>query len=257
MRYVAVIQARYDSSRLRGKVLTEIAGKTVLQHVIDGVRRSKNIDEIVVATSIEKSNLPIVALCAELGVRVYVGSEADVLDRYYQVCRLLNPQYIIRVTGDCPLFDGTLLDLAIESLLEFTDYLGMLSETFADGLDLEIIRAEALKKAWREAELKSQREHVTQYIIHHPELFVLQDFTSPIGNFGHQRWTLDEEEDLIVISSILNHFYDIGKPDFSYIDVLNYLNHHPEIAAVNKMYRRNEGLEISLQNDYIVSRTEE
>ena len=106
MNYIAMIQARMDSSRLKNKIFLTAAGKPMLQHVIERVQQSKLINEVVVLTSIEKSNLPILTLCASLGVRVYIGSENDVLDRYYQAARLLQPDYIVRITAGCPLFDG-------------------------------------------------------------------------------------------------------------------------------------------------------
>ena len=207
MKYVAMIQARVDSSRLRNKVLMKVVGKPILQHAIEHVQQSQRISEVIVVTSIEKSNLPILALCANLGVRVFAGAENDVLDRYYQAARLWKPDYVVRVTGDCPLFDGSLLDKAIDSLKPSADYLGMISETFADGLDIEIIKYDALHKSWKNAKLQSQREHVTQYILQNSDIFELQDFVSPIGNFGSERWTLDEKEDFLFISAIINGLY--------------------------------------------------
>ena len=133
-----------------------------------------------------------------------------------------------------------------------TDYLGMLSESFADGLDLEIITFAALKNAWKNATLKSEREHVTQYIIHHPEKFNLQDFVSPIGYFGDNRWTLDEEEDFIFIKTVLEYFLGNNK-DYGYMDIIHYLKENPNVSQINSMYRRNEGLENSLANDAVTS----
>lgn len=257
MKFLALIQARMDSSRLNNKVLLTAAGKPMLQHEIERIQRSLLTDEVVVVTSIEKSNLPIVRLCADLGIRVFVGSETDVLDRYYQAARLLKAEYIIRITGDCPLFDGKLLDKAIQSLKPSTDYLGMLSETFADGLDIEIMRFEALRKAWKEARLQSQREHVTQYIIHHPEMFTLQDFQSDIGYFGDKRWTLDEPEDYIFLKTVIEHFSEIGFTDFGYFDVLEFLRTNPDLARINSCFKRNEGLAKSMAEDHIVDLTEE
>ena len=169
MKYLVMIQARCGSSRLPNKVLKDIAGKTDLQWVIERVRRSRLIDEDMVVTSIDKNNLPLIRLCTELGVRVFVGSENDVLDRYYQAARLLQPEYVVRITADCPLFDWRYLDMAIEQLEDGTDYMAELTESFPDGLDIEIIRYPALKRMWKEAGLSSEREHVTMYIKNHPE----------------------------------------------------------------------------------------
>ena len=252
MKYLAMIQARVDSTRLKNKIFYEVAGKPMLQYVIEAVEKSSLIDEVIVVTSIEKSNLTILELCARLGIRVYVGSEADVLDRYYQAARLFKPDYVVRVTGDCPLFDGALLDQAILLMEPDTDYLGMMTETFADGLDLEIMSFNALQSAWLKANLQSEREHVTQYILHHPELFKLQDFVSPIGYFGNNRWTLDEAEDFILIKTILEHFINRNIDNYGYKDILEFIKQNPDIAKINAMYSRNEGLAKSLKNDVTV-----
>ena len=206
MKYLAMIQARCGSTRLPNKVMKDLCGKPVLQRMIERVQKSRMIDEVMVVTSIEKENLPIVKLCAELNIRVGIGSEEDVLDRYYQTAKLLKPEYVIRLTADCPCFDGELLDEALMQLMDDTDYMGMLSHSFADGLDIQIISYDALEKSWNEANHSFEREHVTQYAIRHPELFNLQDFKSPIGFFGDQRWTVDEPEDYEVVYHIFNYF---------------------------------------------------
>ena len=253
MKYLVMIQARCGSTRLPNKVLKDLCGKPALERMIDRVRRSKKVDEVMVVTSIEKNNLPILKLCSEIEVRVGIGSENDVLDRFYQTAKLLRPEYVIRLTADCPCFDAELLDLAIEGLDEDTDYCGMTSESFADGLDLEIMKFTALERAWREANHAFEREHVTQYIVRHPEIFKLQNFESPIGYFGNHRWTVDEPEDFELVSKIYEHFMGTDtKENFNYKDILSFLNDHPEIVAINKMYTRNEGLEKSIREDHIV-----
>lgn len=252
-----MIQARCGSSRLPNKVMKPLCGKPVLERVIERVQKSKLIDEVVVITSIDKQNLPILGLCAQLGVRVGVGSEQDVLDRYYQTAKLLMPEYVIRITADCPCFDSELLDMAIRQMNDSADYCGMMSETFADGLDLEIIRFSALQKAWREANHSFEREHVTQYIVRHPELFVLQDFKSPIGDFGQHRWTVDEPEDYELIRRIYEHFLvDKNQPDFGYRDILGFLEQNEQLMTLNQKFSRNEGLAKSIQEDTIVTNIE-
>ena len=145
MKYAAMIQARCGSSRLPGKVLKDLCGKPCLQRMIERVRKSRLLDEVMVVTSMEKKDLPVLKLCAETGVRVFAGSEEDVLDRYYQAARLLKPEYVIRLTADCPCFDWKLLDLALESLDEKTDVCRRTgsgnSEIFCFGAVLETGRA--------------------------------------------------------------------------------------------------------------------
>ena len=254
MKYLVMIQARCGSTRLPNKVLKDLCGKPALQRMIERVQRSKLVDEVMVVTSIEKNNLPILKLCSELGVRVGVGSEDDVLDRFYQSAKLLKPEYVIRLTADCPCFDAELLDQAISEMDENSDYMAMTSESFADGLDLEIMKYTALEKAWREAEHSFEREHVTQYIVRRPETFKLQNFESPIGYFGDHRWTVDEPEDFEVVLRIYEHFLATEKKDeFSYKDILGFMSEHPEIKEINKMFTRNEGLAKSIQEDRIVN----
>lgn len=253
MKYLVLIQARCGSTRLPNKVLKDLCGKPSLQRMIERVQRSKLIDEIVVVTSIEKNNLPILGLCSELGIRVGIGSEEDVLDRFYQTAKLLHPEYVVRLTADCPCFDAELLDLAIEGMNQDSDYCAMISESFADGLDLEIMKFSALEKAWRNAEHAFEREHVTQYIVRHPDIFKLQNFESPIGYFGNYRWTVDQIEDFEVVYNIYSHFLQtLLKDGFTYRDILEYLKENPEIAKINNMYARNEGLAKSIREDRIV-----
>ncbi len=253
MNYLVMIQARCSSTRLPNKVLMDLCGKTVLQRMIERVQRSKMADEVMVVTSIEKENLPIIKLCTEMGVRVGVGSEEDVLDRYYQTAKLLKPKYVIRLTADCPCFDSELLDEALRQMKEDTDYLGMISQTFADGLDIQIISFKALEKSWNEAIHSFEREHVTQYVIRRPNIFNIQDFVSPIGDFGNQRWTVDEPEDYEVVKHIFSHFInEVGTEYFGYKDIVEYMNMHPEVREMNKKYQRDEGLTKSMQEDRIV-----
>ena len=252
MKYLVLIQARCGSSRLPNKVLTKIAGKTDLQWVLERVRRSKKIDEVMVITSIEKNNLPLIKLCTELDTRVFVGSEDDVLDRYYQAARLLNPEYVIRITADCPLFDWNYLDLAIEQLKPETDYLAEMTESFPDGLDIEIMKFSVLQEAWQKAKMASEREHVTLYIRNHADEYQIQNFECPIRGIGNKRWTLDEPADLELIEKIYEHVRWGGKEDFVTADILQFLQENPQLENINSMIGRNEGLQKSLNEDYIV-----
>lgn len=250
-----MIQARCGSTRLPNKVLKDLCGRPQLQRVIERVQRAKRVDEVMVITSIDKANLPILRLCVDLGVRVGIGSEDDVLDRYYQTARLLKPDYVIRLTGDCPLADPELIDMAISQMNDDTDYCGNpTSATFADGLDVEIIKYSALERSWKEATHTFEREHVTQYIINHQNLFNYMDFISPIGDFGDQRWTVDEPEDFELVQRVYEHFINEEKMEnFGYKDILKYLKKHPEIESINKKFKRNEGLQKSIDEDRIVA----
>ncbi|MBR5420281.1 MAG: glycosyltransferase family protein [Lachnospiraceae bacterium] len=253
MKYLVMIQARCGSVRLPNKILKDLAGKPSLQRMIERVKKSRLADEVMVVTSIEKPNLQVLKLCAETDTRVFVGSEDDVLDRYYQGARLFKPEYVIRLTGDCPCFDAALLDEALSQMDSDTDYMGMLSQTFADGLDIQIIKYSALERSWHEAKHSFEREHVTQYVIRRPEMFKLQDFVSPIGYFGDQRWTVDEPEDFELVEKIFHHFVvECGNEYFGYRDILEYMKEHPELKEINAKYTRDEGLAKSIREDRIV-----
>lgn len=254
MKYLVIIQARCGSSRLPGKVLRDISGKTALERMLDRVSRSEKIDEIIVATTLNKEDVPIVNLVSSLGYRVFAGSSDDVLDRYYQAAKLVKPEYVIRLTADCPLFDWRILDKAVEELYPETDDLAMISETFPDGQDLEILRFSALEMMWRKAKLASEREHVTLYSKNHKEDFKIQDFVCDIGNLNSERWTLDEPEDLVMIRAVYEHF--LPRDDFSMKEVYEYLQAHQEIRNINKHLIRNEGLIKSLENDRVVGNIE-
>lgn len=254
MKFLAMIQARCGSSRLPSKVLKDLCGKTALERVIERVRRSKYVDEVMVVTTLNEEDIPIVQLVSQMGMRVFAGSAQDVLDRYYQAAKLIQPEYVIRITADCPVFDPAILDDAIEKLKPQTDYMAALSETLADGLDLEIMRFEVLKSAWKKASLASEREHVTLYIKNHKESFEVQDYISTLGNLHDERWTIDESEDYLFIKTIYKHFKEIGKEYFDSIDILEYLKGNPDVRKINQGFIRNEGLLISLENDRNVKR---
>lgn len=250
MKFLVIIQARCGATRLPDKVLKMIQDKTCLEHMLNRVSRSKNIDEIIVATTINKEDIKIVNLVTSLGYRVFVGSSGDVLDRYYQCAKLIKPEYVIRLTADCPLFDYRVLDEAISELKPDTDYLTELSETFPDGQDIEIIRFPVLKEAWEKANLASEREHVTLYIRNHKDNYKLQDFVCKIGNLHDERWTLDEPRDFEMISKVYNHF--LPNTDFSMKDIYEFLQLNQDIRLINNSIDRNEGLKKSLSNDFQV-----
>lgn len=248
---VVIIQARTGSTRLSNKVMHEIKGKTVLEHVISRMQKCKNVDEVIVATTVEKNDLAIVKLCAEKGVRVYCGSENDVLDRYYQAAKLFGADHIVRITADCPMHDYHIVERVIKEHLERkADYTSnTLEETFPDGLDTEVCRFKVLEKAWKEARLSSDREHVTQYI-RRCENILKHSIVSEI-NYKEERWTLDTPEDEKFIKEIFDRLYD-EEPFFCMEQVLEVEQNNPQLKKINQNIMRNEGLYKSLENDYYV-----
>jgi len=252
MSIIAIIQARTASTRLPGKVLKIIEGKTVLEHVINRVRAAKNIDDMVVATTVKKEDLEIVKLCASLGISVFCGSEDDVLDRYYQTAKLFKAGHIVRITSDCPLIDPQIIEEVIELYFQKkADYASnTMPETFPDGLDTEVFSYKTLKKAWKNAKLSSEREHVTPYIRKYPNIFKIVNLKCEY-NLNDKRWTLDEPEDFKFIKIIYKNLYSEDSL-FGMIKILDFLKKHPEIGELNKNIIRNEGYLKSLEKDKII-----
>ncbi len=246
---LAIIQARMGSTRLPGKVLIDLEGKPVIERVVDRVLMAKKVDKVVVATSIDQNNLPLVELCAKKKIQVFVGSEDDVLDRFYQAAKLFNPDHVVRITADCPLMDPAVIDLVIdEHLNNGHDYTSnTFSETYPDGEDVEVFKYSALEKAWSNATLTSEREHVTPYIRKHNDIFT-HGSVSYTQNLSQKRWTLDNQEDLEFISKVYKALYK-SNPLFGIDMILDYLKEHPELEMINNHIMRNEGYAKSLVND--------
>ena len=252
MQVLAIIQARSSSTRLPGKVLMKIEDKTMLEHVCDRVLASKLVDEVLVATTMNRLDLAIIKLCAEKGIRVYAGSENDVLDRFYQVAKIIKPANILRITADCPIVDPANIDKVIaEHLKSGADYTGNTvgKETYPDGQDSEIFTFEALKKSWKEAVLASEREHVTQYIKKNDTVFKIVGVESKVDLSEH-RWTVDGQEDLDFIREVNRELYP-KDPVFSMEEVLNLLKTKPQLSKINYHIERNAGLKKSVDNDEV------
>lgn len=246
MKFLAIIQARCGSTRLPNKVLKDICGQSQIVRVIERVKQSKYVDKVIVATSIDENNLPLIKECVDHNVQVFAGSENDVLDRFYQASKLFKPEYVIRITADCPLYDTPSLDKAIEQLKDY-DYISDMGNA-PDGMDIEVFKFEALKKAWENANLASEREHVTIYIKSHPEMFKLGVFNDN-SEYKDLRLTVDTQEDYELI---LNIYKELN--NFWLEDIVKVLKKKPELLQINNMYERNEGLIKSLKEDRIVEK---
>jgi len=231
-RIVAIIQARLGSTRLPGKVLAPIAGRSMLARVCRRVARAVLVDEVLVATTDHVRDDAVVDECRRLGVRVVRGSENDVLDRYYQAARAASADLIVRVTADCPLIDPGVIDRVVRAMLSRRgDYASnVLMRTFPRGLDTEVVTARALGRAWRDARESYERVHVMPYFYRHPEWFRLVSVTGS-HELGHWRWTVDSPEDLAFIREIYQRMN--GDDDFTWRDVRRLLENQTELADIN------------------------
>lgn len=250
---LAILQARLSSTRLPQKVLKPLLGRPMVLRQIERIQRSKKIDELVVATSDEASDDPLEMLFNENGVNCFRGSLDDVLDRYYQAAILWDPEYIVRLTADCPLTDPNVIDDVISFYMNGDyDYVSnSVPPTFPDGLDIEIFKFSCLKQAWQEAQLSSEREHATPYIYNNPQKFKLGNYENTT-DLSHLRWTVDEPEDFEFVEKIYKELYPFN-PEFVMRDILKLLNKQPELLEINNMFARNEGYQKSLDEDAIIN----
>lgn len=252
MRIIAITQARTGSTRLPNKIFKEINGESLFQIHIDRISKASKISEIIIATTINKSDNVIEEFAKKNGVKVFRGSENDVLDRFYKAVKNENVDYIVRLTSDCPLIDGTLIDHIVEkAILDKVDYCSnTLIESFPDGQDIEVFTFAALEKAWKEAQLLSEREHVTPYIKNNSSFYGKEKFAainvlSENKEYGDVRMTVDEEDDFKVISKLIQ----ILGVNAGWEDYVGEYVRNKEIYSLNSSIIRNEGYLKSLKKD--------
>ena len=237
MKIVAIVQARLGSTRLPGKALKDIHGRTMLARVVRRALRSALIDKLVVATTEKKADDAIVSECDSLGISCFRGSEDDVLDRYYQAARAFSADCIVRITSDCPLIDAEIIDRVVQAFSDNgPDYASnTIESTYPRGLDVEVFTFDALERAWRKALQDLQHVHVTPYIYQHPEQFRILSVTGD-ENWSCYRWTVDTREDLALIRAV---YEMIDRDDlFSWRDVLELFKREPNLAEINRHIRQ-------------------
>ena len=233
-RTIVLLQARMSSTRLPGKVLKDILGKPMLQWQVERIRRARLVDQVVVATSVEASDDPIVDLCAREKIACHRGDLADVLGRMYGAVEALGPSdHLVRLTGDCPLTDPAIVDACIAlHIANGADYTSNAhTRTYPDGLDVEVMTKSALARACREARQQYEREHVTPFIYRRPDIFTL-DALVYVRDLAHLRWTVDKPADFDFVARVFAELAP-GNPDFGWRDVLALVEARPEIAAIN------------------------
>jgi spore coat polysaccharide biosynthesis protein SpsF len=228
---VAIIQARMGSTRLPGKVMKRLLGKTVLQHVVQRVRACRRITSLVIATTTAGEDDVICDEAKRLDVLCVRGSRDDVLSRFCLAARAAKADAIVRVTSDCPLLDSAVLCHLVEEFLNHqVDYCSnTMARSYPRGLDAEVFTREALERADREANLAYEREHVTPYFYEHPESFRLRSVAAGRDLSAH-RWTLDTPDDWRLIERV---YEAIGTCDFGMQEVLDLLQREPQLANIN------------------------
>lgn len=233
---IVIIQARMGSTRLPGKVMKDLFGQTVLAHVIGRVKQANMVDDIVVATTEVGSDDIIVTEALKCGVKIFRGSEEDVLSRYYLAATENRADIVVRITSDCPLIDSKVID-SIVTFFKTSNYdivsnacSDLSQRTYPRGLDTEVFSYGALQEAYNNAKEKYQREHVTPYIYENTKhIFYYKNDV----DYSCHRWTLDTEEDWQLIKKLYEYLYH-GKHDFYLSDILSVIEQNPELFEINK-----------------------
>lgn len=247
---ICIVQARMSSKRLPGKTLIEIQGKTCIERVLERIGKSKKIDQTWVATSIDKTDDELSKFLKDRRFNVYRGALNDVLSRYTEIAKKIMPKYIVRITGDCPLIDSSIIDDVITKGLETNaDYVSnTIIRTYPDGLDVEFFKTECLFKAEAFSNNPVMREHVTPYLsgnlstIYECGNFIREQVKNN-KNYSHYRWTLDVPEDLKLMNIIFQELNDYC----SWQQVINLFKKNPQLRDINKHIQHNEGTKISIQ----------
>lgn len=250
MRTAVIIQARMGSSRLPGKVLMKVDGRELLSYMLERVAGAKSVSQVIVATTVDPKDDPIAAFCEKNGVRVFRGDENDVLDRYYQAALTVKPQVVVRLTSDCPLIDPKVIDLVVERHLsagdDYTANTAPPVGTYPDGMDVEVFSFQALERAWKEAKLPSEREHVTFFLWKTGRFKTSRvDLPQSLSSF---RLTVDYPQDLEVVTAVLKELH-ARNPLFTMAQVIDFLNAHPDIRERNSAIGWNQGWKPALEKD--------
>lgn len=233
---MGIVQARMGSERLPEKVMKSLEGKPMIEYVLNRLSRSHYLDQVVLATSVNEENDPLFEFVEQLGFPVFRGSEEDVMGRYIAAAKEYGADYVVRVTGDCPLIDPMIVDYVISyyKINDF-DFVKLdVPDTFIRGFDTEIcslkILEDAYEKAKREGDTK-YLEHVTYYLYTHPEEYRIGTVLGESLHRRPYRLCVDTKEDFRLLEEIYRHF---GRIDVEAKEVIAFLDEHPEIAMINR-----------------------
>lgn len=236
MKIVSTIEARMTSSRLPGKPLLKAAGRSMLGHLVDRLKAVPSIDEIVLATTVNAADQPLVDLAADLGISAFRGSEDDVMLRVIEAARSAGGEIVVEITGDCPVIDPEIIEQAILTFKAHTvDYVSNgVVRCYPDGMDVQVFALDTLARSAAMTDNPLDHEHVTLHIRNNPGLFSQIHMIAP----PEQTWpelglTLDEESDYQLLKHLIEYFQP-SNPLFSCLDAVRYLRANPELIALNK-----------------------
>jgi spore coat polysaccharide biosynthesis protein SpsF len=237
-RVVIVCQARTGSSRLPRKVLLPLAGAPLLIRFVERIQQSRLATQIVVATTTEASDDPLVLLCEERDIKVMRGHPTDLLDRHLAAALECKADVVVKIPSDCPLIDPEVIDRVIGEYLAHRDTVDYVSNlhppTYPDGNDVEVMSVQVLQRAWDQGRLPHEREHTTPWLWDaNPDIRTRNVVWETGQDFSmSHRWTIDYAEDYMFIKAIYDALYKT-RPHFTIADILEYIAAHPEVAATN------------------------
>lgn len=240
MKIIATIEARMTSSRLPGKHLLEANGKPMIEHLIHRLKKVSSLDEIVMATTVNDTDQPLVSLSEALGISCFRGSEDDVMSRVIGAAESVKGDLIVEISGDCPIIDPALIEQTIQVFLKNKcDYVNNAEfPTYPDGMNTQVFSLEALKRSYAMTDDPEDREHVTLHIRNHPEIFRPVFLVAPPNlHWSDLELTLDEKEDYELLKKIIEHFGD-NNPYFTCEETIQLLKEKTEWVQINKNVTR-------------------
>ncbi len=238
---VIIVQARSGSTRLPGKILKQIKGKSILLLQLERILEAKTPFVLVVATTTERIDDPIFEICKDNNINVFRGHPTDLLDRHYKAALELEAEAVVKIPSDCPLIDPAVIDKVLNFYIENQDKFDFVSNlhpaSFPDGNDVEVIPFHILEVAHQEAKKDFEREHTTPFIWDNPQRFRIGNVVMDGGldlSMSH-RFTIDYFEDYEFIKAVYDELYD-NKGVFSLFDILDLLERRPDIKKINEKY---------------------
>lgn len=240
MKVVATIEARMNSSRLPGKVLLKAKNKSMLEILFERLNKVKNIDDIILATTINKKDDVIEDFCKFKNINCFRGSENDVMGRVLEAAKKAKADYIVEITADCPIIDPNIIEQVVSIFLSNNaNYVSNANvRSYPDGMDVQVFPLDILEKSYKMVKTKLEREHVTLHIRRNPEIFSQINVIAPPDIFYPKLGlTLDEWDDYLLIKEIIDNLYE-DKKFFGCLDIIEFLNKNKSLYSINKNVKR-------------------
>lgn len=241
MKIVATIEARMTSSRLPGKVMMSVLGRPMLAHLTSRLKAVPSIDEIVLATTVNAADDVLVDFAEKDGIKVFRGSEEDVMSRVIAAAESVDADVVVEITGDCPIIDPDLVEQTIRVFCRNDRAVYCANSFFSSypgGMDTQVITLEALKKSFAMTDDSLDREHVSRHIVNNPQIFPHVYLIAPPSlHWPGLALTLDEPADYEIIRTLIEN---LGRdnPLFGCGDVIRFLRVNPQVLKINNMVQR-------------------